>query len=131
MNTKRAQIARSAQLTSRQQEIVIGSLLGDGHLAKTTRGYAFRVNHGLIQKEYVDWKYRELERFTNSVPDTYNTSYYFRTVSHPYFDEMREVFYRGDRKIIPDALNKLLTPSFTRSLVYGRWRERRESSPSQ
>ena len=110
MNTKRAQIARSKILSQRQQEIIIGSLFGDGHLAKTTRGYAFRVNHGLIQKEYVDWKYRELEQFTNSVPDVYKTNYYFRTVSHPYFDEMRMIFYKKDQKIVPDALLHLLTP---------------------
>ena len=94
MNTKRAQSARLLSITPRQQEILIGSLLGDGHLAQTTRGYAFRVNHGLVQKEYVDWKYKELSSLTNSSPNIYKSTYYFRTVSHQYFDEMRSLFYR-------------------------------------
>ena len=110
MYTKRAAIARSLAFTKRQEEIIIGSLLGDGHLARTTRGYAFRVNHGLIQREYVDWKYRELELFTNSQPGVYGTSYYFRTISHPYFDDLRSVFYRESRKIVPDEFELWLTP---------------------
>ena len=110
MNTKRAQLARLLPITLRQREILIGSLLGNGHLAKTTRGYAFRVNHGLMQKEYVDWKYQELSSLTNGVPSTYKSAYYFRTVSHHYFDEMRDLFYRKDRKIIPRNIDRLLTP---------------------
>ena len=110
MNTKRAQSARLLSITPRQREIFIGSLLGDGHLAKTTRGYAFRVNHGLMQKEYVDWKYQELHSLTNSAPNSYKSTYYFRTVSHHYFDELRDLFYRGEKKIIPENIGHLLTP---------------------
>ena len=111
MNTKFAQIARSLNLSPRQEEIIIGSLLGDGHLAQTTRGYAFRVNHGIAQKEYVDWKYQELIQFVNSMPDTHNeNSYYFRTVSHPFFEQLRNEFYVGPKKIIPEKLIEWLTP---------------------
>lgn len=110
MNTKQVQMIRLMTLTKKQQEIVVGSLLGDGHLAKTTRGYAFRVNHGLLQKEYVDWKYKELASLTNSSPDTGINHYYFRTVSHSYFDRMRKMFYVGDRKIVPKSIKKLITP---------------------
>src|SRR3990167_10566834 len=95
MNTKRAQSARLLSITPRQRGILIGSLLGDGHLAKTTRGYAFRVNHSITQKEYVDWKYQELSQFVNSMPDIYEKNYYFRTISHPFFTSMRNEFYRG------------------------------------
>ena len=55
MDTILAREARTRKLTTRQKGIVIGSLLGDGYLVPTTRGYAFRVNHGLKQKAYVDW----------------------------------------------------------------------------
>ena len=103
-------MARLIMLTKRQQEVVIGSLLGDGHLAKTTRGYAFRVNHGLVQEEYVWWKFNELEQLTNSSPHTALNHCYFRTVSHSYFDEMRSIFYNGDRKIIPQSIKDFITP---------------------
>ncbi|MEO8637697.1 MAG: LAGLIDADG endonuclease [Candidatus Taylorbacteria bacterium] len=112
MITIRSRIAKSLSFTKRQQEIIVGSLLGDGHLVKTTCGYAFRVNHSIKQKEYVDWKYRELKIFTNSSPAVYEkeNSYYFKCVSHSYFDEMRKKFYLDRKKILPNEIGKLLTP---------------------
>lgn len=110
MDTKRARSARNQQLTTRQQEIVIGSLLGDGYLVRTTRGFAFRVNHGVRQKAYVDWKYHELETLTNSPPRQYRNSYYFRTVSHPFFDALRQQFYVGRRRILPKRIVTWITP---------------------
>ena len=110
MDTKRAIIARNQQLTSRQQEIVIGSLLGDGYLVATTRGFAFRVNHGIKQKDYVDWKYSELEAFTNSQPRGHENSYYFRTVSHDFFGKLRQIFYHGAQKVLPAHIDQWITP---------------------
>ena len=110
MDTKLAQSARSLQLNSRQKEIVIGSMLGDGYLTATTRGFAFRVNHSFQQQEYVDWKYAQLKMFTNSSPRKYENSYYFRTVSHPFFGFLRQKFYVKNIKILPKNINKWLTP---------------------
>ena len=110
MDTLKARIAREEILSRRQFEIVVGSLLGDAYLVKTTRGYAFRVNHGLAQKAYVDWKYSELEEFTNSKPRQSGKCYYFRTVSHPSFLELQEIFYDENRKIIPCQLEEWLSP---------------------
>jgi len=110
MDTKRARIARKVQLTSRQKELIIGSILGDAYLVKTTRGFAFRESHSIKQKTYVDWKYRQLEGFTNSPPATHKYCYYFRTISHPFFSELREIFYVGRCKIIPPQLEDWLTP---------------------
>lgn len=101
METHFARLARSKSLTDRQKKLVIGSLLGDGFLVKTTRGFAFRVNHGLAQKFYVDWKYEELKDFVNSRPRQTQNCYYFRTISHPYFDFLRSEFYIGRRKCLP------------------------------
>jgi hypothetical protein len=116
MDTIRARNARKQQMTTRQQEIIIGTLLGDGYLDRTTRGYALRINHGIEQRAYVDWKYREIESFTNSPPREYKNSYYFRTVSHAYFDELRRQFYSGKRKIPPKQIIDWMTP-----LVFSVW----------
>ena len=62
---------------------IIGTLLGDGYLDKTTRGYSLRIHHGIAQKEYVDYKYQLIKCFVNSAPKTSGKAYYFRTVSHP------------------------------------------------
>lgn len=81
---------------------IIGTLLGDGYLDKTTRGYALRIHHGVIQKEYIDFKYLLINSFVNSEPKRSGNAYYFRTVSHPIFITLRELFYKGQKKIIPN-----------------------------
>ena len=110
MDTYRARSARNVKLTQRQLDIVIGSLLGDGYLIRTTRGFALRINHGIAQRAYVDWKYNEISDLTNSPPKAYKSSYYFRTVSHQTFDELRALFYEQNRKVLPHTMASLLTP---------------------
>jgi hypothetical protein len=83
---------------------MIGSLLGDATLLKTTSGYCFRVHHGRRQQDLVDWKYAELAQFVRTAPRTSGNGYYFRTVSHPKLAELRETFYAGQKKIVPFKL---------------------------
>ena len=104
METILARQARKQDLNESQRNLVVGSLLGDGYLVKTTRGYAFRVNHGPAQKDYVDWKYDILKNLVNSPPRFAENCYYFRTVSHPFFDQLREQFYSGRKKVVPCEL---------------------------
>lgn len=80
---------------------MIGTLLGDGYLDKTTCGYSLRIHHGVIQKEYVDYKYSLVKDFVNSHPKQSGKSYYFRTVSHPSLFDLRKVFYPERHKILP------------------------------
>ncbi len=104
METFFAKRARKQILNNKQRDLVIGSLLGDGYLTETTRGYAFRVNHGLRQKDYVDWKFRILRNIVNSSPKFSKNCYYFRTVSHVFFNQLREQFYSGRIKVVPRKL---------------------------
>ena len=96
--------ARATPFNSRQWELMIGSLLGDATLLKTTSGYCFRVHHGRRQQELVDWKYAELARFVRTAPKTSGNGYYFRTVSHPRLADLRESFYSQNRKVVPYEL---------------------------
>jgi hypothetical protein len=89
---------------------MIGSLLGDATLLKTTSGFCFRVHHGHRQQDLVDWKYAELARFVRTAPRRSGNGYYFRTVTHPKLAELRESFYANERKIAPI---KLLASSLT------------------
>jgi hypothetical protein len=102
--------ARATPFNSHQWELIIGSLLGDATLLKTTSGYCFRVHHGRRQQDLVDWKYTVLADFVRTVPRTSGNGYYFRTVSHPELAELRKLFYSGERKIAP---LKLLSSSLT------------------
>ena len=82
--------------------LMVGSLLGDGYLDKTTRGYSLRINHGINQKQYVDFKYQFIKYFVNSPPKRSGNAYYFRTVSHPIFIALRDLFYKKRKKVIPN-----------------------------
>jgi LAGLIDADG DNA endonuclease family protein len=84
--------------------VIIGSLLGDGTLLKTTSGHCFRVHHGCRQRRLVDWKYAELASFVRTAPRLSGNGYYFRTVTHPELAKLRERFYSADRKIVPIEL---------------------------
>ena len=103
---------RQQSLTNVQVSLVIGSLLGDEYLVKTTNGYAFRVNHGLAQKEYVDWKYTILSNFVRTAPKVSRRCYYFRTITHPTFQIFRNSFYKGKRKILPVQMLEKYLNSF-------------------
>lgn len=111
MNTHFANQARKRLLTDQQLLLVVGSMLGDGYLVKTTSGFAFRVNHGLFQKDYVNWKHSLLADFVNSVPRQSGSTYYFRTITHPKFSELQKEFYVNHVKVIPkNLIEEMLNP---------------------
>ena len=99
-----ARRARARPLDAAQHELLVGSLLGDGTLLKTTSGWCFRVHHGLAQRSYVDFKHRIIAQYVQSPPRESGRAYYFRTVTHSAFSEYRELFYQGNRKIVPIEL---------------------------
>lgn len=54
---------REKPVSKRQDAVIVGGLLGDLHVQKTsakTERCRLRFCHSLSQKEYVDWKYKEL-----------------------------------------------------------------------
>jgi hypothetical protein len=83
---------------------MIGSLLGDATLLKTTSGFCFRAHHGQRQQDLVDWKYAELADFVRTAPRASGNGYYFRTVTHPELAVLRESFYAVKQKIVPIRL---------------------------
>ena len=104
VETKFSKKAKKLKFTIKQIEFVIGSLLGDGYLDKTTCGYSLRIHHSFIQKDYVDWKYLLVKDFVNSPPKRSKKSYYFRTVSHPILPQIRALFYQKRTKVISKEL---------------------------
>jgi|SRR3989344_4474871 len=106
-------------ITSRQDAIIIGTLLGDGCLEKNGRWTRLRLEHSHKQKSYLEWKYRELQSLvTGSVMPVHayhkkNKSFYdsFRTYtrSDSALDLYRSKFYLNRKKIIPADLAVVLT----------------------
>ena len=101
---------RKKKLSPIQKEFLTGTLLGDGFLMETTRGYCLRIHQGIKQKEYVEWKYNVMENLVNTLPKFCGRGYYFRTVSNPEFNWYRKIFYDGRKKRVPEDIRDLLTP---------------------
>lgn len=106
------------ELSPEQQEVLIGTMLGDGCLEKNGRYARLRIDHSEQQREYVEWKYKVFQEWTISSPtlvdyfDTRtNKTYYhcrFTTLSLEVFSVYREMFYHEGRKRVPLELNGLL-----------------------
>jgi len=105
-------------------EVIIGSLLGDGCVARTNIQYdyySFVESHCIKQEQYILWKKSILEKYIK-------TDYYKKWIvderfknkgsftcriycnSHPIFKELRSVFYPKGKKIVPDLVFEYLTP---------------------
>ena len=107
-------------LSKRQKEILIGLILGDGHLEKlyTPVLGRLKIEHSYKQKDYVDWLYREFRNWMRSKPKTRKVNvwgklrknYRFSTYGHRILGEFRERFYEGKKKIVPNDLEKDITP---------------------
>jgi hypothetical protein len=117
MNTKAIrEIKKDLVLTKRQQEIIAGTLLGDGHLETQDGGktYRLKIEHCDAQREYLEWFYQEFKSWTPSKPyiKTKNGKVYVgvRTYSHKAFTSFGKIFYQEGRKVIPKIIEKLLTP---------------------
>lgn len=102
-------------LNQEQESIIIGSLLGDGtlRLAEGKLNALFEVNHTIVQRSYVDWKYRHLQEFVKTAPKMRGgnggrTAYRFTTQSLPIFTSFYQQFYQNKKKVIPQ--NLVITP---------------------
>ena len=106
-------------LNKRQKEVLIGLLLGDGHLEIPYNKSAGRlkVEHSYKQKDYTDWLYKEFQNWVRSKPKIrrltvwgkLRENYRFCTYSHKILGNFRKKFYGKSGKIIPNDLERNLT----------------------
>ena len=107
------------KITERQKEILIGLLLGDGHLETQNNGRTFRlkIEHSVKQLDYTEWLYREFHEWVNGgiyrrkrndKKDKEHVG--FTTYSHPAFRFYAQQFYRNGEKIVPEMISKMLSP---------------------
>lgn len=111
-------LKQGLKLTKLQREIVIGLLLGDGHLESRNKGklYRLKIEYSERQKEYALWMWNLLKNWTHGEP--YQRQKLsgvkiigFTTYSHGAFRFYGQQFYSKEgRKRIPDIIRKLLTP---------------------
>ena len=106
------------KLTDRQRAIIVGLLLGDGHLETQNQGrtYRLKVEHGESQGDYVQWLFRELrdwiparEPYIKIRSDgTRNVG--FNTYSHGSLRYYGHQFYADGRKQLPAIIHKMIKP---------------------
>lgn len=65
--------ALNLKLNEKQSNLIIGSLLGDGHIDKRIDKPIFIVSHAENQKDYLYWKYEILKNITNKEPSIINS----------------------------------------------------------
>jgi hypothetical protein len=58
----------TTRVSKRERDIILGTLLGDGHLAMLKSGARLEINHSEQQKSYVLWKHKEFSRVVSAQP---------------------------------------------------------------
>lgn len=118
------------ELDQRQRDILNGMLLGDAYLQKTSRLHArLRLEHSIKQKEYLYWKFGELEHIFQSEPilltrmhPLSRQSYdYVRVQSYAslFLGELRQRFYDQEgKKKVPDEFDKIMAVPLTLAVWY-------------
>jgi len=97
------------ELSQRQKEILIGCILGDAYISPLGK---IRIEQSTKQRDYVDWKYRELHslcypaeprEIVHTLPTgKQHTSVFF--LLRQYFRPWRSIFYVGRIKVFPRDL---------------------------
>jgi hypothetical protein len=92
-------------ITSYQKEALLGLLLSDGHLSVNRIEFTFKANH----LDFCLWlKFNILGTLSSKIqptpyPKQNPKQYWFSTLSHPYFKELRNEWYKP-KKIVPKNL---------------------------
>lgn len=109
----RARKKLELQLSSRQVEILVGSVLGDGYISP--RGQ-IQLEHSEKHQAYLLWKFKELENVAYghcTMAERWDKRYQkkyrsYRFWTRQYFRPWRDYFYQNKKKIFPIGL--ALTP---------------------
>lgn len=115
-------------LTKRQQDILIGSLSGDGCLEVNGKNVRLKVDHNIKQKQLTDWIFNEFREFCSKEPYFLDQSdfrtnksyhhYRFSTLSIPIFNQFYGIFYQLKRKIVPENIKSLLINPLSLAVWY-------------
>ena len=96
-------------ISQRAEEVLIGCLLGDAYITKLGK---IRIEHGLKQKEYLLWKYKELKSLAyqriyraRRMDKRNDKLYRFLYITlRQYFRPWRNIWYRDNKKVFPNDI---------------------------
>ncbi|MEI2779380.1 MAG: hypothetical protein V9G19_26175 [Tetrasphaera sp.] len=110
----RVLVCETARLSDQQWQVVLGGLMGDGHLAPNRQGRAgvrYRLGHGAAQQAYLDWKVELLGNIPCSLTTRPSGAVHVDFTPLAELGELRQVVYWGDgRKHLSEEYLKALTP---------------------
>jgi hypothetical protein len=100
-------------ITLEQEQLVIGTLLGDGYLYSNGR---LQIEHQEKFKSYVVWKHKMLQSVISGIPkrcvrfDKRTNKEYvsWRFYSKTVFQNYRNCFYPDGKKVVPENIVQLL-----------------------
>ena len=104
------------ELTAFQQAVLVGTLLGDGSIARHGHHHRLFVKHKAAHRALVEWKHNVFRDFTTMPLHEFEQrlagrvypAVQFVTRTHPIFSTWRERFYRERRKVVPEDIADLL-----------------------
>ncbi len=116
---------KSLNLTDEQREVLVGLMLGDGHLETQNGGrtYRLKIEQSEKHKAYVEHLYRLFAEWVRTPPQQKvvrsrgheSVNWWFQTLSHGAFRFYAHQFYDGARKRVPKLIHRWLSP---RALAY-------------
>lgn len=118
----RVNTASNDSLSVVQQEVLIGTLLGDGRLeCRSKSGSArLRVHQADSQREYLFWKFKIFHNlvtrkpwqitWTGSQTGNVYSAWFFHTKTLSALRPLHQMFYPSGKKIIPKNIGNSLTP---------------------
>ncbi len=115
-------------LSKRCRDIVIGTILGDGCLERNGTNVRLRIDHGVSQVSFVEWKWHELSELRPLTPRIVervdkrtgrrHVNYRFTTRSMPVLNHYFTLFYEPSVKRIPTGIAELLRSTLSLAVWY-------------
>ncbi len=101
-----------------QRSVLVGTVLGDGCLAKHGRYHRLHVKHKAAHKALVDLKYATFREFISMSLHGFDQMllgrsypcFQFATRTHPWFSDWYFRFYQSGKKIVPVDIAEHMTP---------------------
>jgi recombination protein RecA len=102
----------------KQRSVLVGTLLGDGCLAKHGHFHRLHVKHKLAHRSLLEFKYETFREFISMQPHYFDQELggrrfpcgQFATRTNPLFTEWYSRFYQDGRKFVPTEIADWLNP---------------------
>lgn len=101
--------SRNPEYTKRQQQIIMGTILGGSSIIKPDKGKHCYLSMRDKNSKWLEYKALELKTFSSYEPFTIEKTNRWHSCCYPLFDDYREIFYnkKGERRLDLEILSSL------------------------